>query len=198
MAFLAGLLIFPLAFHLGDAKVTTSEGPGLVFVVLPAVFKSMGNLQGVLLGSCFFLSLVLAGVTSAISQLEIPTKYVMERFGLSRRMSVIMVTVICYLLGIPSLMGCGGSVFFTEFLKVGDRVYSFMDVIIEVLTAYIMPLVALFFCLFISRYWDDEEMTKEIDLPKVYGDFFMRYIRFCITYVAPILILAVMLMPFVL
>src|SRR5690606_3041384 len=54
VSFLAGLMIFPLVFSTGQSP---SEGPGLVFVALPAVFESMGPLLGKLIGGAFFLLL---------------------------------------------------------------------------------------------------------------------------------------------
>ena len=61
VAFLAGLLIFPLVFSQGQDP---SEGPGLVFVALPAIFQTMGPVVGKVIGGSFFLLLCVAALTS--------------------------------------------------------------------------------------------------------------------------------------
>ena len=75
VAFLAGLLIFPLVFSQGQAP---SEGPGLVFVALPGIFQQMGPFMGKFVGSSFFLLLCFAALTSTISLLEVPVAYFVD------------------------------------------------------------------------------------------------------------------------
>ena len=63
---LAGLAIFPVVFAFG---MEPSQGPGLLFIVLPAIFSKMA------FGKFFFIVFLLlfffATITSAISMLEI-------------------------------------------------------------------------------------------------------------------------------
>ncbi|MEM9932592.1 MAG: sodium-dependent transporter, partial [Bacteroidota bacterium] len=85
VAFLAGLMIFPLVF---SQNMEPTAGPGLVFVVLPAVFKSMGAL-GTVIGGTFFLLLSVAALTSTISLLEVPVAYVTDEHKVNRITTVI-------------------------------------------------------------------------------------------------------------
>lgn len=66
ISLLAGLVIFPAVFALGFSP---SSGPGLVFVVLPAVFNEMA-LGGIFM-AIFFILLLFATLTTAFSILEI-------------------------------------------------------------------------------------------------------------------------------
>ncbi len=66
ISLLAGLVIFPAVFALG---YTPDQGPGLVFIILPAVFEQL-PLGGLFL-TIFFILLLFATVTSSISMLEI-------------------------------------------------------------------------------------------------------------------------------
>lgn len=66
ISLLAGLVIFPAVFALG---YTPDQGPGLVFIILPAVFQQL-PLGGLFL-TIFFILLLFATVTSSISMLEI-------------------------------------------------------------------------------------------------------------------------------
>lgn len=66
ISLLAGLVIFPAVFALGFEP---GEGPGLVFVVLPAVFNKIA--YGGLILTIFLILLLFATLTSAFSILEI-------------------------------------------------------------------------------------------------------------------------------
>lgn len=66
VAFLSGLMIFPLVF---SQNMSPSEGPALVFMVLPKIFYEMGPALGRLVGGSFFLLLCFAALTSTISLL---------------------------------------------------------------------------------------------------------------------------------
>jgi len=66
IALLVGMVIFPAVFAMG---LEPTEGPSLVFSVLPAVFVGMpfGNLVSII----FFSLLAIAAITSGISLLEV-------------------------------------------------------------------------------------------------------------------------------
>lgn len=66
ISLLAGLVIFPAVFALGFSP---TEGPGLVFIMIPAVFEQL-PFGGFLL-LVFFILLLFATVTSAIALLEV-------------------------------------------------------------------------------------------------------------------------------
>ena len=64
IALATGIIIFTFIFHF-DAK--PSQGPGLVFISLPALFSQMGTLGNVISVS-FFVALAFAGITCGIFQ----------------------------------------------------------------------------------------------------------------------------------
>ena len=70
-AFLAGLVIVPTAFAaMGSSEaVAAKSGPSLMFVILPDIFNRMGDVA-VLVGFLFFLLVIFAALTSAISLTE--------------------------------------------------------------------------------------------------------------------------------
>lgn len=66
IAFLAGLMIIPAVFAFsGGDRSALSAGPGLMFMTLPKVFASMKF--GGAIGTIFFLLVLFAALTSAIS-----------------------------------------------------------------------------------------------------------------------------------
>ncbi len=99
VSILAALTIFPIVFAAG---LRPGEGPGLAFVTLPLAFGSMPG--GALFGVLFFLLLVLAALTSAISVLEPAVCLAQERLGLRRTMATGLVAALAALAGIvPAL-----------------------------------------------------------------------------------------------
>ena len=90
VAFLAGLLIMPAIFVARGYGVEVYQdgqfiaGPDLIFQVLPGLFDSMGN-AGHLFALVFFLLMTIAALTSSISMLEVPTAWLLETTGLTRK-----------------------------------------------------------------------------------------------------------------
>gem|GEM_PF-62338 len=84
VALLAGLAIFPLVF--GNA-LEPGAGPGLIFVTLPIAFGQMP--LGQVVGGLFFVMLVIAALTSAISLSEPSIAWLTERFRISRTKAVL-------------------------------------------------------------------------------------------------------------
>jgi neurotransmitter:Na+ symporter, NSS family len=82
IAFLAGLMIFPMVFSQG---LSVEGGAGLIFITMPGVFESMGPVLGVVVGSLFFLLLAFAALTSTISLLELPVAFLVDKFHIQRK-----------------------------------------------------------------------------------------------------------------
>ncbi len=56
-----------------------TEGPPLVFIILPKIFHDMHPVVGRIVGGSFFLMLCFAALTSTISMLEVPTAYLVDQ-----------------------------------------------------------------------------------------------------------------------
>lgn len=120
-AFIAGLIIFPTTFSFGIAP---DQGPSLIFIALPAAFSAMPF--GALFGGLFFILLAIAALTSAVSLLEVPVSFTMERWNWSRKRSVWILTLICFLLSIPLAMSLG---MFPELTIGGKSLFDGLDFI---------------------------------------------------------------------
>ncbi|MGO1501387.1 MAG: sodium-dependent transporter [Marinobacter sp.] len=99
VALLAGLAIFPVVFANG---LEAGSGPGLIFQTLPLAFGNMP--MGGLFGTLFFVLLLFAAWTSGISLLEPVVEWVEENTNMERSGSAIVVGVLCWLLGIASIL----------------------------------------------------------------------------------------------
>ncbi|MFX3634597.1 MAG: sodium-dependent transporter [Candidatus Pristimantibacillus sp.] len=99
IALLAGLAIFPAVFSLG---LEPAEGPGLLFVVLPAVFDQIIFGEVFLLG---FLALFLfATLTSAFSMLEIIVASVVKGKEERRTKFTFVIGILVFVVGVPSAL----------------------------------------------------------------------------------------------
>jgi neurotransmitter:Na+ symporter, NSS family len=97
IALLVGMVIFPAVFAMG---LEPTEGPGLVFSVLPTVFSSMPMGHGV--SVTFFILLAIAAITSGISLLEVVVAYFIDQRGWKRRKTVLIVGSAIFAFGIPA------------------------------------------------------------------------------------------------
>ena len=106
IAIMAGLIIFPAFFAMGESP---SAGPSLVFVVFPKLFTQMPG--GLIVGSFFFILLTVAALTSTISLLEVPVAYLVDEQKLNRKKIVWVVAGFTFMVGIPSALSQGSSAF---------------------------------------------------------------------------------------
>jgi NSS family neurotransmitter:Na+ symporter len=99
VAVLAGMAIFPIVFANG---LEPGSGPGLIFQTLPIAFGQMPF--GQFFGALFFVLLVFAAWTSAISLLEPMVAWLVENRGFSRVRAATLAGAAVWLLGIACLL----------------------------------------------------------------------------------------------
>jgi len=158
VAFLAGLMIFPLVFSMGQSP---SAGPGLVFVALPGIFQQMGPITGKIVGSGFFLLLCFAALTSTISLLEIPTTFLVDEKKWPRKWIVWTGAIIIFIIGLPSMMSQGAVDGLTNFLYYEGRSKAVFDVVFDVFSDMGLPLGGLLMSIFIARRWGMKNFDEE-------------------------------------
>ncbi|HSQ90070.1 sodium-dependent transporter [Romboutsia sp.] len=95
-ALLAAFMIMPAVFAFG---LDPAAGPSLLFITVPSIFKSMayGNILSIL----FFLSIILAAISSSVSMLEGPVEAIISISNLSRKKASVLVAVVCFILALP-------------------------------------------------------------------------------------------------
>jgi len=185
VAFLAGLMVLPLVFSIGESP---SAGPGLVFVALPGIFQAMGPLAGKIVGSTFFLLLCFAALTSTISLLEIPAAFIVDEKKMSRKKVVWFSAIGIFILGLPSMLSHGAVEWFTNFLYYEGQTKSFFDMVFDVFSDTGLPLGGLLMSIFISRKWGlknfDDEISSGNETYK--NSIWRKFLHFTIGYVSPI------------
>ena len=190
VAFLSGLMIFPLVFFL-QAKLNVTEvataGPPLIFIVLPQIFHEMGPLLGRVIGGLFFLLVCFAALTSTISLLEVPVAYLVDQKRMSRRKVSWAMALLIFVLGIPVMVSQGmvpalNKLFF----------YKGQDYLVFVADMCDISLTVggCLMCIFIIKRWKIGNMNAELahGNPNYQGSFIKKYINFTIQYICPVLL----------
>lgn len=154
VAFVAGLVIFPALFAMG---IQPNEGPDLVFIVFPSIFSKIGG--GVYFGTIFFILLILAAITSTISQLEVIVAYVVEELKISRKKAAVGASIIAFLLAIPSVLAGGMIKFFTKIPVYEKDFLTFMS---NVFGSYALVIGALFISIFVGWKWGVSNALQEV------------------------------------
>jgi NSS family neurotransmitter:Na+ symporter len=101
IAFIAGLVVFPMIFALGLSEAVKESTVGALFITLPQAFAEMGAV-GRVVGLLFFAALVVGALTSAISLLEVVVSSTIDGFGWSRKRAAWVMGGLITVLGAPA------------------------------------------------------------------------------------------------
>jgi NSS family neurotransmitter:Na+ symporter len=82
-----------------EVNEVATEGVGLAFIAFPQIINQLPALQS-FFGFLFFGALLFAGLTSAVSILEVGVIAVRDKFGFSRNRAVIIVCGLAFLIGL--------------------------------------------------------------------------------------------------
>ena len=181
VALMGGMIIFPVVFSYGLAP---SAGPGLFFKTLPVAFSFLPG--GRLVATLFFILLVFAAVTSAISLLEVVVSYFIDERKWGRKKAAFLVGFAIFLFGVPSALS--SNLLKDVTLLKGMNIFSSLDFLA---TNYMLTigglLIALFCGWFLSRKTMEEMTINGNNL------FLYRIWRFVIRYITPLAVLLVLL-----
>ena len=184
IALFAGLMIIPSVFAFsGGDESALGKGPGLMFVTLPKVFDTMP--AGGVIGAVFFILVLFAALTSSISLMETIVSIFMDKFKWNRKLTCIIVFVLCIVLGLPSCLGFG---VLSDIKLIG---LSFLDFFDFISNSVIMPVVALITCILVGYVIKPKAIIEEIEL----GGKFKRKTLFTIMikYIAPVFIVGILI-----
>ena len=179
---MAGLAIFPALFSFG---MEPSEGPGLLFVTLPAVFEHMFG--GPLFFSIFLALFLFATFTSAFSMLEILVAAVTKGDDRKRTKMSWMFGLLIFIVGTPFALSFGMLSDVTIFDK------SLFDAADYLVSNIFMPLGALLIALFVGYRFPRERLIQEMKTePNVLRKGLAFYL-FMLRYIIPVVIILVFL-----
>jgi len=179
VALLAGLAIFPILLAAG---LSPGQGPGLIFVTLPLAFAEMP--LGMFFGTLFFLLLVFAAWTSAISLIEPAVAFLVENLGLTRVFATTVVAIFAWLLGIAALLSLNVWSGFTLFDK------GVLDLLDYVTANILLPLGGFLIAIFVGWRMSQSSVMSELRLRHIRA---FRVWFFLVRYLAPVAIVVVFL-----
>lgn len=186
VSMLAGLAIFPAVFSFG---LEPQAGPGLLFMTIPLVFSQMpfGNI--LLFG--FFLLTVFAASGALMSLLEVPTAWIIEEFGMERRKATIINIIIIALFGILASTSVDSTSYLGN-VKICGK--GFFDLFDSVTSNIMMPIGGILIALYVGYRMKSEDMYDELtNHGTLNNKLRVTLIRFLCRYVAPILIVLIMM-----
>lgn len=182
VALCAGMIIFPACFAYG---VQPDSGPNLIFVTLPNIFNNIP--MGRLWGSLFFVFMTFAAFSTIIAVFENIMACCIDLFGWTRKKACLINMVILFVGSIPCALGFNVWSSFT----IGGK--GIMDLEDFVVSNLLLPLGSLIYVLFcVTRYgWGWDNFVAEANEGK--GLKVAKWMRPYVTFVIPVLILAIFL-----
>lgn len=205
VAIMAGIAVIPAAVANGIQSGTpvgeiALGGPSLLFVTLQDVFQAMGPI-GPLFGVIFYLLVLIAAISSAISLIEVVITYFMDRAaekgreGNRPRVVFLVCLAIMAIASIVAIDGLGSNGVWVPFQNslgtVGafnDNWLDFMDCLSEGIA---MPLGALLMSLMVGWEIKPKTLLEEIHIGG--SAKFDGFFTFCIRFIAPLGMVLVLL-----
>lgn len=172
-ALLAGFAVMPAVFAAG---IQPGQGPGLLFDTLPYIFSQMTPWVGAVISILFFLSVLVAALTSSISLLEVGVAYLVEEKGVSRTKATIGLGALVWAIGVACSLS--GSVF------------DFLD---HLCSDWLMPFGGLLFAMFVGWKMSKADVRDELTNGGTRNRALFNVVYFLIRYLAPIGILGIFL-----
>ncbi|WP_044642524.1 sodium-dependent transporter [Risungbinella massiliensis] len=178
----SGLAIFPVVFAFG---MEPTQGPGLLFIVLPAIFSKMAF--GKIFFVVFLLLFFFATITSAISMLEISVASLVTKETKKRGTISLIIGLLIFVVGVPSALSFG---VLSDVQLFGKTVFDLADFTVS---NVLMPLGVLLVSIFVPLKIKKDVLMRELGVSKQKGYTLFIVWLLLLRYLAPIAIIIVFL-----
>lgn len=185
IAIIAGFAIIPAVFSFG---LEVTGGPGLIFQTLPVVFSNIKG--GQFISAMFFLLVLFAAVTSAISLLEVIVSWFSDKTGLSRKASSFIAGGAAFLLCIFASLSFGVLSEITIFNM------NFFELLNFAADKIVMPIGGFFMCILVGRIWGINSASEEISNSGKIKFRLKPLFSAAIKYIAPVMIIVIFISSF--
>ena len=157
-----------------------------MFIALPQVFDAMGDIGGII-AIVFFVLVLFAALTSAISLLETCVSIVQDGLGKGRREAMVITFTFVAVMAVFVNLGYNG-LSFIQPLGEGSTLLDTFDFISN---SVMMPVVALLTCLFVGWVVKPKTLIDEI---KTSSKFVLEKAwTVMIKYIAPVLVVVILI-----
>ncbi|MCH1981021.1 sodium-dependent transporter [Ruminococcus sp. OA3] len=184
VAIVAGLIIFPACFAFG---VSPDSGPSLIFITLPNVFLEMAG--GRIWGTLFFLFMSFAAFSTVIAVFENIIACCMEMWNIDRKKVAAINLVLIILLSLPCALGYN-VLSAIQPLGEGSAILDLEDFIVS---NVLLPLGSLVYLVFCTWKWGWGFKNYQVEANQGSGLSVPGWLRGYVTYVLPVLVLALFL-----
>lgn len=180
VAVMAGFIIFPACFAFG---VNPGQGPGLVFVTLPNVFREMPG--GRIWGALFFLFMTFAALSTIVAVFQNIIQFARDLWGWSLKKSVLINGAALILLGLPCILGMTD---WSSFNILGKGIMDIEDFLVS---NNLLPLGSVIYLLFcVTKYgWGWDNFIKEANTGKGRKFPNNKAVRIYLTFILPLIVL---------
>jgi NSS family neurotransmitter:Na+ symporter len=134
VAFVGGLVTFPVIFHFGLQEQVSDSAIGALFIAVPRGLLSFGP-AGQLVGVVFFSALYIAALTSAISLLEVVSSALIDSWGWTRARAGWVAGAAIAVAGIPGALSSDWVGFL--FQLVGQAFLVFGGLLLALIVGYL-------------------------------------------------------------
>lgn len=186
VAIVAGIIIFPAVFTFG---VSPSQGPALVFEVLPSIFGSMPG--GIVIATLFFLMLFVASLTSTISMSEISIAYFQDNHGMKRHAACGLSTIIAMVGGTLCTLSFNGLSDFT----IGGHTFKFFDICNNVSSNILLPIGGILISVYVGWFMDRKLLRGQLTNQGTLHRIPVRVLVSLLRYVCPVAISIILISP---
>ena len=182
-AFVASIIIIGSVFAFGSGENALKEdGPALMFIQLTNVFNALP--AGRIIAIIFFILVLFAAVTSAVSLVEAIVAVLTENGKVTRFKACLIVFSVIIVFGTLSSLGFGPLKDVTFFGK------GILDSFDFLANHILIPIIAIITCVFAGWCIDKHIIPKEIGIDK--NKMLNAYFNVIIRYVAPICIFVIL------
>ena len=181
-AIVAGLIIFPALFTYG---IEPTEGPKLVFEVLPYIISHTPG--GQIWAAAFFFLLFLASITSTISMSEISISFFCEEWKMTREKASMLNTVIAIVFGSLCALSFGAAADWEIFGMTVFDLFNFTT------ANLLMPVCGIVFAIFAGWFMDKKLVRSQLTNDETLKVRTYKSIVFSLRYIAPLAILSIFL-----
>ena len=186
-ALIAAFAVMPAVFAAGIAP---ESGPGLVFQTFPYIFNKMGEgmpIVSALVSATFFLTILAAALTSAISMLEVGVAFLVDEKGMKRRTATLVLAFSTWLVGVLCSLSFGS---LSGIKLLGLSFFDFLDTLCS---DWLLPLGGLAFTIFVGWWMSKADVRDELTNGGTVNVKLFRGVYFLMRYLAPVGIILVFL-----
>lgn len=181
IAFLSGMMIVPAVYAISGEEAM-SAGPSLMFITLPNIFEKMAG--GRIIGTVFFILVLLAALTSSISLMETIVSIICEKFKIKRAVCCFIVLGFSFVLGLVSVFG------YSIWSAVTVAGMQFLDFFDYISNNIMMPIVALLTCILIGFFVKTKFIESEVELTSQFKS--KKMYRIMVKFVAPLFMVVIL------